>query len=330
MKYLRKAGSPVNTQIVIATAQGIILSKDANLLSNIELSKGWAKYLLKRIGFVKRKATTAAKGNVENFDLLKEEFLLEVKNVVYMDEIPKDLIINFDQTGINYVPVTSWTMEQEGAKRVEVVAKDDKRQITAVFAGSFTGDFLPPQLVYQGKTERCLPQFQFPPDWNITFSPNHWSNELTMKEYLEQIILPYINKKRKDLKLVENHPALLIFDNFKAQCTKDLLKFLDDNNIHVVLIPANCTDKLQPLDLSVNKASKDFLRSKFQNWYAQEICSQLKGEAERKVVDLRLSVVKPLGARWMTSLYDYLKAKPDIVRNGFKEAGIVNCLDTNE
>ena len=55
IKVLRKAGSPVNTQIVIATTQSIILSKDANLLSNIELSKGWAKHLLKRIGFVKRK-----------------------------------------------------------------------------------------------------------------------------------------------------------------------------------------------------------------------------------------------------------------------------------
>ena len=37
-----------------------------------------------------------------------------------------------------------------------------------------------------------------------------------------------------------------------------------------------------------------------------------KGEAERKAVDLRLSVVKPLRERWMVSLYDYLKAKPDI------------------
>ena len=104
-------------------------------------------------------------------------------------------------------------MKQEGAKRVELMSKDDKQQITAVFAASFTGDFLPPQLVYQGKTERCLPQFQFPSDWNITFSPNHWSYELTMKEYFKQIILPYINKKLEDLKLVKNYPALLIFDN---------------------------------------------------------------------------------------------------------------------
>ena len=47
IKDLRKAASPVNPQIVIAIAQGIILSKDANLLNNTELSKGWAKYLLK-------------------------------------------------------------------------------------------------------------------------------------------------------------------------------------------------------------------------------------------------------------------------------------------
>ena len=63
----------------------------------------------------------------EQFDKLKEEFLLEVKNIVAMDEIPYELILNFDQTGLNYVPVTHWTMEKEGAKRVEVVAKDDKR-----------------------------------------------------------------------------------------------------------------------------------------------------------------------------------------------------------
>ena len=44
-------------------------------------------------------------------------------------------------------------MEKEGQKRVEIIAADDRRQITAVFAGSLTGDFLPPQLIYKGSTE---------------------------------------------------------------------------------------------------------------------------------------------------------------------------------
>ena len=52
---------------------------------------------------------------------------------------------------------------KEGDKSVEIVPKDDKRQVTAVFSGTYTGDFLPPRIVYHGKTTRCLPQYDFLP-----------------------------------------------------------------------------------------------------------------------------------------------------------------------
>ena len=100
-----------------------------------------------------------------------------------MDEIPPDLIINFDQTGINYVLVSSWTMEKKGSKCVEIIGKDDKHQITAPLAGTANGNFLPEQLVYTGTTKRCLPAFKFPDDWNITCSHNHWGNEEFMFDY---------------------------------------------------------------------------------------------------------------------------------------------------
>ena len=61
--------------------------------------------------------------------------------VISMDEIPDDLVINFDQTGIHYIPVSDWMMAEEGAKRTEIAGKDDKRQITAVFAGSMAMSF---------------------------------------------------------------------------------------------------------------------------------------------------------------------------------------------
>ena len=150
-------------------------------------------------------------------------------------------------------------MDQVGAKRVKVVAKDDKRQITAVFADlSSSGSFLPPQLIYDGKNNRCLPHYEFPSSWHITKTDKHWSNEQTMREYCERIIFPYIEEKRSALKLSSDQPAVLIFDNFKAQCTSSLLSLLDSHNINVVLVPPNCTDRLQPLDLSVNKAGVKF------------------------------------------------------------------------
>ena len=82
---------------------------------------------------------------------------------------------------------------------------------------------------------------------------------------------------------------------------------------------------MQPLDLSVNKAAKEFLRKCFQKWYALQVCSQLEGKTSKEPDDLRLSVMKPIGAKWLVELYDYMKSKPEIVKNGFKEAGILNC-----
>lgn len=154
---------------------------------------------------------------MHNFVGIKEEFLLDVKNVISMDNIPPSLVINWDQTAIQYVPTASWTMEQEGTRIVEIAGKDDKRQITAVLASTMSGDLLPLQLVYQGKTPHCLPQVEFPTKWHITYTENHWCNQVTMKEYINNIILPYVKQKREDLMLSVDYPAVVIFDNFKGQ-----------------------------------------------------------------------------------------------------------------
>ena len=153
-------------------------------------------------------ATTKSKLTVQRFEELKQQYLLDIKAVVEMEEIPHDLIINWDQTGINYVPVSQWTMAKEGSKRVEIVGVNDKRQITAVFAGSLAGDFLPVQLVYQGKTKKCLPYVEFPANWHVTATPNHWCNEVTTLDYVQKIIIPYIRRRKKSLACLQPNPHL--------------------------------------------------------------------------------------------------------------------------
>ena len=122
-----------------------------------------------------------------------------------------------------------------------------------------------------------------------------------------------------------DRPTLVIFDNFKTQCTPAVLTQLDQNNINVVLVPPNCTDRLQPLDVSVNKAVKNRLRAEFQAWYARQVFHQ-RQEGQAKIIDLKMSAVKPLSAAWIESACNYVKNKPEIVINGFKEAGITSCI----
>ena len=86
---------------------------------------------------------------------------------------------------------------------------------------------------------------------------------------------------------------------------------------------------MQPLDVSVNKAAKNFLRDQFQEWYAQQLSDQILDGKKAEPVDLRMSVVKPLGAKWMLNLHGYFKAHPEIIQNGFKASGITDGLSGN-
>ncbi|MCG8622397.1 MAG: hypothetical protein MJE68_10435 [Proteobacteria bacterium] len=144
--YLKKVreGGIVSARIVMAAARGIILTCDRSILVEfggyVELNTHWAYSLLRRMNFVQRKVTTAkSKYTIADFNRLKTELLEDVVATVEMEEIPLELILNWDQTGIRIVPSNTWTMDQQGVKRVEIGGSGDKRQITAVFCGSIVG-----------------------------------------------------------------------------------------------------------------------------------------------------------------------------------------------
>ena len=191
------------------------------------------------------------------------------------------------------------------------------------------GDFLPPQLIYQGKTPRCLPNIDFPVGWDITFTENHWSNETVMIDYVHKILLPYIEEKKKQLKLEPQQPALVIFDRFRGQCTERFLSLLKENDLYLLIVPPNCTDRMQSLDVSVNKAAKEFLTRQFQEWYAVKVSYQIRQQEGQEdhpftvPIDFKMAIVKPLGAKWMIKLYDYMNNYPEIITNGFHKADIM-------
>ena len=90
-----------------------------------------------------------------------------------LKEIPEDLIINWDQTGLKYVPVADWTFAEKGSKRVEISGLDDKRQITVLLTCTMSGKLLSTQVIYAGKTSACLPKVTCPKDWYLTYTENH-------------------------------------------------------------------------------------------------------------------------------------------------------------
>ena len=115
-------------------------------------------------------------------------FLSSIVETVEQHSIPFELILNADQTPCAYVSVFKMTMAKRGEKSVPIKGLTDKRNITLTFAVTFTGDFLPMQIIYGGKTDRSqLRGVVFPKGFHVTQNEKHWSNENETINFIEQV-----------------------------------------------------------------------------------------------------------------------------------------------
>ena len=245
-------------------------------------------------------------------------------------DIPDELILNYDQTPLSYVYAPNHALHTGGEANIPLIGKGKKKQITGTFTVTKSGDFLPMQIIYQGKTIRRHSQgVVFPEGFNITHTPNHWSNEEKSIELLEEIVFPYLSRKRAELNLPDDQKALLIFDVFKGQKTQRILELMVENHSVYVFVPNNLTNEFQPLDLTVNGPSKSFLSGKFQDWYAQQITTQMQAGTDVYSINVKtnLSIIKPIHAQWVIGLYDYLRNKTDLIIKGFEIAGITEAIN---
>ena len=150
------------------------------------------------------------------------------------------------------------------------------------------------------------------------------------KKPIEEILKPYIKQVTERDNQPIDQTALVIMDVFKGQVTPMVLDLYKESNIVVVLVPANMTNHLQPLDVTVNGYVKRFMCAKFNSWYSSQLRRQLdEGMALQDIdVPLRLSILKPFHAEWLVDCYNHMTttAGRNIILSGWKSAGIMEAL----
>ena len=294
----------------------------------------WSKSLFKRMGYVRRLATT---GKVEISEKLKAEietaYLYGIVQKINEHKIPSSMVINLDQTPSKFVPGCNKTLAKKGCKSVPIAGSTDKCMITATFSITLTGEFLPIQLIYGGKTTKCIPAVSFPSDFVISVNKKHYSNEKEALNMLENIIIPYVEQQRVSLNLAFDHPALIIMDVFKSQMTCAVRELLNENHILLEKVPANLTYLFQPLDVQggPNGYVKRFMKKKFTLWYSDQVIRALDEGKDIKDVEisLKLSIVKPLHTKWLIEMYNHMASSEgrDVFLKGWKVAGILDAAE---
>lgn len=224
------------------------------------------------------------------------------------------------------MPCSSWTYEKLGSSSVAVVGADDKRQITACVASSLDGILLPLQLIFQGKTERCLPPHTAASRAariDLTHSENHWSNQETMQGWVTTVLLPHAHRMIEAHQLDANAHIILLLDAWAVHKSDKFRTWIAEQHprIHLVYIPANCTSKLQVADVALQRPFKHGITQRFNDWVAHEIANQIREEKTAGLnTMLTMTELKSRVLEWCAASWQDLRERRQYIMDGWDKS----------
>ena len=279
-----------------------------------DFQHGWACRFWKRHKLASRVATTKMRILPANFAVLEEQYISIAAKLVYEHTVPPDLVYGQDETNAQFVSRPNKTRAEKGAKRIRLLGVGaEKPQITVTFTLKENGDVVNMhQMIFGGKTKRCEPQNPAPDNVYYDHTESHWQTPASYIRYLEDVVIPDKDATIARLRLPRDQKALVIHDLHYSHKDKDVLEFMNSNNLLSLYIPAGCTDVMQTCDTVANKpfkvglkaAFRDFLYIEHEKWEAANPDKEARGQWDPK---LTLGALKEKITGFVTVGMDALK-----------------------
>ena len=163
-----------------------------------------------------------------------------------------------------------------------------------------------------------------------THTSSHWQTPETYLKFLELAIVPYRLHKIGELGLKDDQWMLLRHDLHYSHKTSEICKYLMDNHIIPLFIPAGCTDTFQECDVIVNKPFKSAIRVCFQDFLVTQhdaylIAHELPNGPTDFIIDMKESTMNPQVPTFVSAAINTLRSPvlKEAIRKCFLEAG---CL----
>jgi hypothetical protein len=165
----------------------------------------------------------------------------------------KNFILNMDQINTYFRMSPRTTINQRGARAINMRQVDDSKRCTVAFTISASGNILKPMVVYQGApcgriALRELPLH--PHECHYAMQKKAWFDEAVMLDWVENVLALY----------VATAPAgvipIVFLDSFKVHLLGSVAYAIKSLGVEVEFIPAGCTGLVQPIDVGFNKPYK--------------------------------------------------------------------------
>jgi len=333
---MRAAGAPLNSRVIRWVMLAILQEANPSLLLQHKLSQPFiSRWARQQLDWRWRARTTAASKLPTDWEAQGVLMAKRIAALMEMHSVHPSLVINPDQTGVKLVPASAWTYEKRNSSSVAVIGAEDKRQITACLASALSGELLPLQLIFQGKTERSLPErtaASVASRCHLTFSENHWSSQTTMRQYISEVIMPYAEACIRTHRLHADAHIILVLDVWAVHKSEEFRMFLRTQHprVHLVFVPANCTSKLQVADVSLQRPFKHSITRRFNEWAVRQIKQQIQdGNAVGLAGLLKMATIKPLVLQWCVESWSVLKERRDLIMDAWQKCcvSLFNVMD---
>lgn len=277
---------------------GVIFKENAILLAekfgmqNFQASAGWLAKFKERYGLA-FKSISGESGSVD--EKIVEEWKIELKGI--LDGYDQKNIFNADETGLFYNMMPNKTLSYKSEKCFG--GKLSKERLTVLLCTNADGsEKLPPLVIGKSRNPRCFK--------NTNKKPCEYQNN-TKAWMTSSIFIDWIRKF--DAKMhKEKRKVLLLID----RCTAHPPNIPGLTNLTIHFLPANCTSKLQPLDLGIIRSVKAYYRKSL-------IRKLINNSAERDRMKTRKFTI--LEAMHMVTA-SWKEVSSSTIKNCFRVAGI--------
>jgi hypothetical protein len=331
LKVLQDASSP----ITLVTVRGIFVATIVDMAPEVfekvardgsvfHCSDSYLRrWLHETMRWMLRRATRAAQKLPINWEDICEKSVFRLVHDIKDLDVPPELYVNSDQTQVTYSQGSGMTYAPIGAKQVSVVGEEEKRAFTAMTSASNSGVLLPFQAVYMGKSTRSCPNksansyneadragFRF----EFSGTGTYWSNQKTMRSFVNDILVPYFTEQKKKLGLPSSQKCIWQIDAWVVHRSKDFHDWMKTNHSDIILhyVPAGCTGVFQVCDVGIQRIFKHSLKRSYHVDVVADILGQVKAKVTRVEIDKCVEVWRDRSVRWLWNAYNTLNEEKTV------------------
>ncbi|XP_072375636.1 uncharacterized protein [Diabrotica undecimpunctata] len=160
-------------------------------------------------------------------------------------------IYNLDETATTTVHKPIKVLAPKGSKQVSKCTSGERGVlVTTCCRVSASGNSLPPAMIFPRKNFKEHMISGAPPGTLGLATNNGWMNGEEFVKVMEHFI--------KHSGSTNENPTCLIFDNHEIHLTVPTLNLAKENGVTIVTLPPHCSNKLQPLDVTVYQPFKAY------------------------------------------------------------------------